>query len=62
MKTSPAQFVRQVKQEISKITWPSRSIAMRGTVTVIVMSVTLAAFLFVVDLVFAGMIKVVLGG
>lgn len=62
MKTSPAQFVRQVKQEISKITWPSRAVAMRGTVTVIIMSVTLATFLFVVDLVFAGMIKAVLGG
>lgn len=62
MKTSPAQFVRQVKQEVSKITWPGRSAATQGTVVVILMSVALAAFLFVVDMVFAGIIRVVLGG
>ncbi len=62
MKTSPAQFVRQVKQETAKITWPNRSVAMRGTITVILMSIVLAVFLFLVDVVFAYIIKVVLGG
>jgi preprotein translocase subunit SecE len=23
-KTSPAQFIRQVRQEVSKVTWPTR--------------------------------------
>ena len=49
MKTTPAQFVRQVKQEVSKITWPTRSETMQGTIVVIVMSVVLAAFLLCVD-------------
>ena len=49
MKTTPAQFVRQVKQEVSKITWPTRSAATQGTVVVILMSI-------------AGIIRVVLGG
>ncbi len=62
MKTSPAQFVRQVKQEIAKITWPTRGETMHGTVIVIVMSVLVALFLFVVDLIFAGLIRMVLGG
>lgn len=62
MKTSPAQFVRQVKQEVSKITWPNRSAAMQGTMVVIIMSIALAAFLFVVDMFFAGIIRVILGG
>lgn len=62
MKTTPAQFVRQVKQEVSKITWPTRAEAVQGTITVIVMSVLIALFLFVVDMVFAGIIRVVLGG
>lgn len=57
MKTSPAQFVRQVKQEIAKITWPTRAVAMRGTITVIVMSVALAAFLLIVDMFFAAIIE-----
>ncbi len=62
MKTSPAQFVRQVKQEVAKITWPTRAEAMQGTITVIVMSVLVAVFLFVVDMIFAGIIRMVLGG
>lgn len=62
MKTSPAQFVRQVKQEISKITWPTRKEAMQGSVIVIIMSVLIALFLFVIDMIFARIIQVVLGG
>ena len=60
--TTPAQFIRQTKQEISKITWPSRSETLRGTFVVIVMSVLLAAFLVLVDFIFAGVIGAVIGG
>lgn len=62
MKTSLAQFVRQVKQEVSKITWPTRKETMQGSVIVIVMSVLIALFLFVIDMIFARIIQVVLGG
>ncbi len=62
MKTSPALFVRQVKQEFSKITWPTRSMAMQGTIMVVIISVLLATFLFLINMIFAGIIKVVLGG
>ena len=60
--TSPAQFVRQVKQEVSKITWPSRADTVRGTVMVIIVSVVLAAFLLCVDLFFARVVGFVIGG
>ena len=62
MKTTPAQFVRQVKQEISKITWPSRSETMQGTVIVVIMSLVLAIFLLAVDTVFAKAVKIIVGG
>lgn len=62
MKTTPAQFVRQVKQEIAKITWPTRSETMQGTIVVLVMSVVLAFFLFLIDLIFAAAIRFVVGG
>lgn len=61
MRTSPAQFVRQVKQEIAKITWPTRKEAMQGTIVVAVMSLIIALFLALVDTVFAGLIKLILG-
>ena len=60
--TSPAEFVRQVKQEISKITWPSRGDAPRGTIVVIVASIVLAVFLVCVDFVFAAAVGAVIGG
>ena len=60
--TSPAEFVRQVKQEISKITWPSRGDATRGTIVVIVASIVLAVFLVCVDFVFAAAVGAVIGG
>ena len=62
MKVSPALFVRQVKQEISKITWPSRSETIQGTFVVIVLCMILAAFLFVVDSVFGRLIHWIVGG
>ena len=62
MKTTPAQFVRQVKQEISKITWPTRAEATQGTVVVIVMSLILALFLVCVDSVLAAAVRAVVGG
>ena len=60
--TTPAQFVRQVKQEVSKITWPSRGDALRGTFVVIGASIALAVLLVVIDFVFATAVGAVVGG
>ena len=60
MKTTPAQFVRQVKQEVAKITWPTRAEIVQGTVSVAIMSIVIAAFLFVIDMIFASAIKMFL--
>ena len=62
MAVNPAQFVRQVKQEIAKITWPSKPEVIQGTVTVVVMCAILAVFLFVVDTIFAVTIRRIIGG
>ena len=62
MKVSIAQAVRQVKQEVSKITWPTRKETMQGSVIVILMSVLIALFLFFVDMIFAGIIQAILEG
>ncbi|MBO7244876.1 MAG: preprotein translocase subunit SecE [Alphaproteobacteria bacterium] len=62
MKVSMAQFVRQVKQEVTKITWPTRKETMQGSIIVIVMSVLIALFLFFIDMIFAGIIQAILEG
>jgi preprotein translocase subunit SecE len=61
MKTTPMQFFRQVKQEISKITWPTRKEALAVSVQVLIFSVVATAFFFVVDLVCQWLIQKILG-
>lgn len=60
-KTSPAQFVREVRQEIGKVTWPTRKELIVTTISVLVMSALAALFFFLVDQVIAFSIKFLLG-
>ena len=43
-KVSPIQFFRQVKQEIKKVTWPTRKEVMMTSMMVIVIVAIAAAF------------------
>jgi preprotein translocase subunit SecE len=60
-KTSPVQFVREVRQELAKVTWPSRKELVATTLSVLAMSALAALFFFVVDLIIAYGIEFVLG-
>ncbi|WP_417321237.1 preprotein translocase subunit SecE [Emcibacter sp.] len=60
-KTSPAQFVRQVRQEVSKVTWPARKETMITTVMVFIMASVMAAFFFLVDLGLSNIVSLILG-
>jgi len=60
-KINPSLFIRQVKQEISKVTWPTRKEAVAGTVMVLILSSLAAVFFFIVDLFFAWAVKMILG-
>lgn len=59
-KTSPAQFIRQVRQEVSKVTWPSRKETMITTAMVFVMVALASIFLMTVDMIFAELVQFVL--
>ncbi len=48
-KTNPAEFVRQVRQEVSKVTWPSRKELITSTIMVLVMVVIASLFFLLVD-------------
>ena len=60
-KTSPAQFVRQVRQEISRISWASRRETGTATITVFVMATVAAIFFLLVDMVLSRVVQFVLG-
>ena len=60
-RTSPAQFVREVRQELSKVTWPTRKELIVTTATVFAMAVAAALFFFVVDQTIAWVVQLILG-
>jgi preprotein translocase subunit SecE len=60
-KTSPAQFVREVRQELAKVTWPPRKELIQMTAMVFLMSALAAIFFFLVDQVIAAAVRLVLG-
>ena len=48
-KTNAAEFIQQVRQELSRVTWPTRKETMVTTAMVFVMVFIAAVFFFVVD-------------
>jgi preprotein translocase subunit SecE len=60
-KTSPAEYVREVRQELAKVTWPPRKELVQMTAMVFAMSALAALFFFLVDQVIAFAVKLVLG-
>jgi preprotein translocase subunit SecE len=60
-KTSPVEFFQQVRQEVSRVTWPSRKETMVTTAMVFVMVFVAAVFFFVVDQVFSSGVRLIFG-
>jgi preprotein translocase subunit SecE len=60
-RTSPAQFVREVRQELSKVTWPTRKELVVTTASVFAMAIAAALFFFAVDQIIAWVVQLVLG-
>lgn len=46
---NPIQFLKEVKSELTKVVWPSRSETLKVTFAVIGLSVAVAIFLGIVD-------------
>ena len=60
-KTSPIEFIRQVRQEVSKVTWPTRKETLVTTVMVLIFVVIMALFFLLVDQVIGWVVRLVLG-
>ena len=55
-KISPIQFFRQVKQEVKKVTWPSKKEVTQATIMVIIIVAIAATFFFGVDMFFGAVV------
>jgi preprotein translocase subunit SecE len=60
-KTNPAQFVRQVRQEINRITWATKRETMLASMSVFVMALIASVFFFLVDLLLSNIVQMLLG-
>ena len=60
-KTNAAEFVQQVRQELSRVTWPTRKETMVTTAMVFVMVFIAAAFFFVVDQAMSHAVRLLFG-
>ena len=60
-KTSPGEFVNQVRNEASKVVWPTRKETITTGIMVMIMTSLLAVFFLGVDAFFATIVKFLLG-
>lgn len=60
-KTSPSEFISQVKQEVTRVTWPSRKETIASTVMVLIMVLIISTFFFFVDFVITNIVQLILG-
>ena len=60
-KVGPLLFIRQVRNEVSKVTWPSRNETTLTSVIVIIFAIIASLFFFLSDQVMSFFIKLILG-
>ena len=59
--TSPGLFVRQVRQEMSKVSWPSRRETLISVALVFILSVILGLYFLIVDKILAAGVALIFG-
>ena len=59
-KFSPMEYIRQVRAEMQKVTWPSRQETTTSTIAVFIMVFIAAIFLFMADQVMAYVVRLIL--
>ena len=57
---NPFKYVQQVRNDVSKIVWPTRKERMTTTVMVFIMSALVALFFFVIDTITSNILDIIL--
>ena len=57
---NPIKFLQEVRQEVGKVTWPSRQETLISTVMVLVMVALASVFFLVADQIIAWLVQAVL--
>ena len=59
-KTTPGEFIRQVRAETAKVVWPTNRETMMTAVMVVIMTVVLGLFFLGLDTAFSAIVKALL--
>ena len=59
-RTNPIQFLQQVRQETSKVTWPGRNEVLISTVMVLVLVIAASLFFLLADQVISWLVGLML--
>jgi preprotein translocase subunit SecE len=59
-RTSPGEFIRQVRAETAKVHWPTRKETVATAIMVVIMTTLLAIFFFGIDALFSSAVKYLL--
>ena len=57
---NPFKYVQQVRNEVSKIVWPTRKETMTTTIMVFIMSALVALFFFIIDTITSNILDIIL--
>ena len=57
---NPLKFLQEVRQEVAKVTWPTRQETMISTILVLIMVLVASLFFLVADQVIAFLVQLVL--
>lgn len=60
-KTSPAEFIAQVRAETNKIVWPTREETVRTSIFVFIFMLILSLFFLAIDSVFGAVVRALIG-
>jgi preprotein translocase subunit SecE len=59
-RTNPITFLQQVRQEVSKVTWPGRQEVLISTIMVLVLVILASLFFMLADTVIAWLVSLML--
>ncbi len=59
-KVTPGEFIRQVRAETAKVSWPTRRETVTTAIMVLIMTTLLAIFFFGIDSFFGAIVKYLL--
>ncbi|WP_457570319.1 preprotein translocase subunit SecE [Desulfurobacterium sp.] len=57
---SPITFLKEVKQELDKVTWPTREEVVEATIGVLVFTGIIAAYFWVIDMIFTRLLQFII--